>query len=153
MKQLSLPGPTQAALTKALAQLPVLRVNIADTSVSSLTIGLARLNAHTDKSYRIYAPKYPKPQTEGYFILVTDSASGDILGLKRVSWPSPDKNRGANVSKPTTRAMIKLPESEKERMVNVRVVSDSYLGMEWRVEEVEIPAVPRVVDDGLSKKG
>ena len=132
-------------------RLPILRVNVANTSALGLTIGLARLNPHPDKNYRIYSPKYPKPQTEGYFVLVTESTTHDILGLKRISWPSPDKNRGANVSKPTTRATIKLPESASERKVDVRVVSDSYLGMEWRVDGVEIPAPPRVVDDGLKK--
>jgi antiviral helicase SLH1 len=71
------------------------------------------------------------------------------LGLKRVSWPSPDKlrsgnnnnnNQGGNASKPSTRASVRLPESKSERMVRVKVVSDSYLGMEWEIEDVNIPA-------------
>lgn len=76
-------------------------------------------------------------------MLVSDAASGDVLGLKRVSWPSPDKvrNSGANAtSKPSTRALVKLPEFKGERKVDVKVVSDSYLGMEWVVEGVEVPA-------------
>jgi antiviral helicase SLH1 len=82
-------------------------------------------------------------------LLVSDAASGDVLGLKRVSWPSPDKLRsgggnnsqGGNASKPSTRATVRLPESKSERTVRVRVVSDSYLGMEWEVEDVRIPAM------------
>ena len=42
-------------------------------------------------------------------------------------------------------------EAEGERVLNVRVVSDSYIGMEWAVDGVEVPAAPRVVDEG--KKG
>ena len=37
-------------------------------------------------------------------------------------------------------ASVRLPESKSDRMVRVRVVSDSYLGMEWEVEDVKIPA-------------
>jgi antiviral helicase SLH1 len=113
-----------------------------------LSISISRLNPAQNKEYNIFAPRYPKPQTEGYFLLVSDAASGEVLGLKRVSWPSPDKlrsgnynnNQAGNASKPSTRASVRLPESKSERMVRVKVVSDSYLGMEWEVEDVKIPA-------------
>ncbi|KAL1584973.1 hypothetical protein WHR41_06112 [Cladosporium halotolerans] len=142
MKQLNLPAPSHGKALKALAQLPQMRVHVADTSAHSLAVSLARLNPAQNKDYHIYAPRYPKPQTEGYFVLVSDGATGDILGLKRVSWPSPDKvkNPNANASKPSTRAMVKLPPSDKERKVRVQVVSDSYIDMEWAIEEVAIPA-------------
>lgn len=142
MKQLNLPAPSHGKALKALAQLPQMRVNVADTSAHSLAVSLARLNPAQNKDYHIYAPRYPKPQTEGYFVLVSDVTTGDILGLKRVSWPSPDKvkNPNTNASKPSTRAMVKLPPSDKERKVRVQVVSDSYIDMEWAIEEVAIPA-------------
>lgn len=144
LRNLSLPAPTHGKALKALAQLPQLRVNVSDTNPRSLAISLARLNPAQNREYNIFAPRYPKPQTEGYFVLVSDAASGDVLGLKRVSWPSPDKLRGAaasaSVGKPSTRAVVRLPEFKGERKVDVKVVSDSYLGMEWVVEGVEVPA-------------
>jgi antiviral helicase SLH1 len=142
LKQLSLPAPSHGKALKALAQLPQLRVNIASASATSVSISLARLNPTQNDKYNIFAPRYPKPQTEGFFVIVSDAANGDVLGLKRVSWPSPDKVRNpkANPSKPSTRATVRLPPSQGERKVNVQVVSDSYIDMEWRVEEVEVPA-------------
>jgi antiviral helicase SLH1 len=47
--------------------------------------------------------------------------------------------------------VIKLPPASEERKVGVVVLSDSYIGMQWKVENVEVPAPPRVVDDGLKK--
>ncbi|KZF21219.1 Sec63-domain-containing protein [Xylona heveae TC161] len=41
--------------------------------------------------YRIWAPRFPKPQTEGFFIIVADSANDDILALKRANWPPVEK--------------------------------------------------------------
>ncbi len=151
LKQLNLPNAAQDKTLKDLLRLPQLRVNATNVNALGLSITLARLNPFQDRDYRIFAPRYPKPQTEGFFALVSDATTGDILTLKRVSWPSPDQNRGGNIGKPSTRAMIKLPESSVERKVKVSVISDSYIGMEWHVEDVEIPAPPKVVDDGSKK--
>ncbi|KAK5127281.1 hypothetical protein LTR08_004459 [Meristemomyces frigidus] len=151
LKELNLPSVSHAKVFKALSQLPQLRVNVTEVNALGLTVNLARLNVVQDKDYRIYAPKYPKPQTEGYFVIVSDAAKGDIVGLKRVSWPSPEKMRGGNASRPSTRSVIRLPESNMERKMKVMVISDSYIGMEWHVDDVEVPAPPKVVDDGLKK--
>jgi antiviral helicase SLH1 len=134
--------PSHGKALKALAQLPQLRVNVANASASSISISLARLNPTQSDKYNIFAPRYPKPQTEGYFVIVSDAANGDVLGLKRISWPSPDKSRNpkANPSKPSTRATVRLPPSHGERKVNVQVVSDSYIDMQWNVDGVPIPA-------------
>lgn len=49
---------------------------------------------------------------------------------------------------------VKLPQSTGERVLDVRVVSDGYIGMVWKVEGVEVPAPPTVEgDDGKKKKG
>lgn len=142
LKQLSLPVPTHGKALKALAQLPQLRVDVANASATSLSIALARQNPTQNDKYNIFAPRYPKPQTEGYFVIVSDAANGDVLGLKRVSWPSPDKLRNpkANPNKPSTRATIRLPPSHSGRKVNVQIVSDSYIDMQWTVDGVDIPA-------------
>lgn len=148
LKQLGLPPSAHGPALKALAQLPQLRVAVTDANALGLVVNLTRTNAVQSPEYRIYAPRYPKPQTEGYFVLAFDAMTGESVALKRVSWPSPDKSRGGSASKPSTRSTVKLPSSDRERTIKVVVVSDSYIGMEWAVENVEVPAPPRVVDDG-----
>ncbi|KAI7709561.1 Sec63-domain-containing protein, partial [Hortaea werneckii] len=153
LKQVGLPAPVHGKVFKALSQLPQLRVGITDVNALGLTVSLARLNPVTNREYHIYAPRYPKPQTEGYFVVVSDAARGDVVGLKRVSWPSPDKVKGGNISKPSTKATIKLPQSDVERKMKILVISDSYVGMEWHLNEVEVPAPPKVVVDDSKKAG
>ncbi|KAK4495640.1 hypothetical protein PRZ48_012908 [Zasmidium cellare] len=153
LKNVNIPNPSHARILKALSQLPQLRVNVTDINALSLSINLARLNAPLSPEHRIYAPRYPKPQTEGFFAIVIDTASGDILALKRVSWPAKAKGGAAGGGRPSTKVSVRLPESREERVLRVSVVSDSYVGMEWGVEGVEVPAPPRVVDDGMKKKG
>lgn len=150
LKSLGVPNVSHPKIFKVLSQLPQLRVEAQDVNALGLVVHLARLNQAMDREHRIYAPRYPKPQTEGYFVLVSDAAHGDILGLKRVGWQP--ANKGGNAGRPTTRATIKLPPGNGgERKVRVDVLSDSYIGMEWTLAEVDIPAPPRVVDDGLKK--
>lgn len=149
LRHLGVPNVSHAKIFKVLSQLPQLRVEAQDVNALGLVVHLARLNPAMDREHRIYAPRYPKPQTEGYFVLVSDAARGEILALKRVGWQP--ANKGGNASRPTTRAMIKLPPGDGERKVRVDVLSDSYIGMEWTLPEVEIPAPPRVVDDGGKK--
>ena len=148
LKQLNLPNAAHGRIFKALGQLPQLRVNVSDVNALGLSVNLARLNPVQDRDFRIYAPRYPKPQTEGYFVLISDVAKGEIIGLKRVSWPSPERTKGASSSKPSTRSLIKLPDNASERKVKVVAVSDSYIGMEWHVDDVDIPSPPKVIDDG-----
>ncbi|CAK4031933.1 Antiviral helicase SLH1 [Lecanosticta acicola] len=153
LKFLGIPVPSHARVFKELSQLPQLRVGVSDVNALGLTVNLSRVNPLQDRDHRIYAPRYPKPQTEGYFVIVSDAQKGEILALKRVNWPSPQKNRGPGSSKPSTKATIKLPQEDSERRVDVVVVSDSYIGMEWKPPQtVEIPSAPKVVDDGLKKE-
>ncbi|KAF2457723.1 Sec63 Brl domain-containing protein [Lineolata rhizophorae] len=158
----------------AAAALPRLDVSVDGVSAVGLTVNLTRLNAATivgggnggGQEVRMYAPRFPKPQTEGFFVIVTDAASGDVVGLKRVSWPTgnrsgggsggggrgrgkgPAAGAGAGNSRLKTRTMVKLPQSESGRKLNVLVLSDGYIGMKWNVDGVDVPAAPSGGDDG-----
>ncbi|GAB7349890.1 hypothetical protein MBLNU459_g0582t1 [Dothideomycetes sp. NU459] len=154
LKTLDLPSPSQARVFKALSALPQLKVTIADVNALGLTVNIARLNQAQDAEYKMYAPRFPKPQTEGFFLVVSDPSKDEVIALKRVGWHTKDdRKRGANAhrGKPIARSMIKLPPADEERTLEVRVVSDGYIGMEWKVEGIEVPLPPRVVDDGAKK--
>lgn len=162
LKSLGLPPASHGRVLKPLGQLPQLRIQVTDVTALGLSVQFSRINPVQDAAaYRIYAPRYPKPQTEGFFLVVHDAGNGEIYAMKRVSWPSPEKSGGGGGSggrggrggsnRLNTKSSVKLPEAFEERNVKVLVVSDSYIGMEWTVENVEIPPVPKVVDDGLKK--
>ena len=151
MKTLEVPRDLHPQFHKAVGILPHLQTNILEVNARSLTVRLARLNPATQADYRIWAPKYPKPQSEGFFVVLADPVRDEIIALKRVNWAPDEKVRGgerAPGSTPTARALIKLPESTAERRVDVLVVSDAYVGMVWEVEGIEVPPVPQGFDDG-----
>jgi antiviral helicase SLH1 len=96
VKKLNLPP----AFARAASQLPQLSISVGTVSSKGMTVSLTRQNPATSSEYRIYAPRFPKPQTEGYFLIVCsarpDGSDDELLGLKRVSWPPLSKQRGGN---------------------------------------------------------
>lgn len=151
-KQLSVPPHQQPRFAKAAAQLPNLAVSVpaAETTALGITVDLRRLNALTERDAHVYAPRFPKPQNEGWFVLLADPARDDVLAVKRAGWSGGGPGRGVAVgSKPTARVAIKVPETAQGKKLEVIVVSDAYVGLEYRAT-VDVPAAP-VVDDDVDK--
>ncbi|OAA64246.1 dead deah box DNA helicase [Niveomyces insectorum RCEF 264] len=167
-KTLGVPASQQMRFLRAAAMLPNVQVTVDPVTASSLTVHLKRLNALTDRDGRMYAPKFPKPQTEGFFAVVGNLATDEVYAIKRMGWSSGGPSSGGGGGrggsggrtrnaagggsnwKPTARAVIKLPEvAATAGKVDVLVVSDGYAGLEYRTLGVEIPPAPTV--DGIDK--
>ncbi|KAH6635385.1 Sec63 Brl domain-containing protein [Chaetomium sp. MPI-SDFR-AT-0129] len=173
-RSLGVAQPTR--FTKAASSLPHLSISVEDLKTNSLTVQLRRLNPVTEREARMYAPHFPKPQTEGWFVVVGDLERDEVWAVKRVGWrPSAGGNKQGREGKkavvevgdrPVVRAVVKVPDvggagsssgsngSQKPRRVDVLVLSDGYVGMEWTVVPggVELPGTPKV-DGGAEKKG
>ncbi|KAG0650299.1 Meiotically up-regulated 81 [Hyphodiscus hymeniophilus] len=150
LSALRLPMTTSQRFQKAALQLPNLSISLQNLTALSLSVVLTRKNAYTERNGKVFAPRFPKSQTEGWFVVLCREESDEIVALKRVGIAV--GGRG-NLS---ARAEIKLPEDGKGgfdegRRFDVLVVSDAYPGMMYRVKSVEVPDVPRVGDDGKEK--
>ena len=154
-KTLGVPQAQASRFVSAAAALPNISVSVTETTAVSLTVGLKRLNPLSEREGRMYAPRFPKPQTEGWFVIVADVARDEVVAVKRLGWSAgPGASKKLQVgSTPTARATIKLPQADDEqaRKLDVIVVSDGYVGLEHRILGVDIPAPPKV-DDDLDKK-
>ncbi|KAI9760134.1 MAG: hypothetical protein M4579_001854 [Chaenotheca gracillima] len=163
LSTLALPSPADKEFYRAVSILPQLSIAVRETKADSLTIALDRANAPLSPEYRAYTPKFPKAQTEGWFVVVADRAKDEIVALKRIGWPLPTSSTSQNPrasssaaaanqkgSKPrtSTRAVVKLPKLDHPtdageattRLFDVGIFSDAYLGMEQWIKDVEIPA-------------
>lgn len=145
---------------KAVSAIPNVDVSVTDVTALSITVHLSRRNPVTTRDCKVYAPLFPKPQTEGYFVVLADSSKDEILAVKRVGWSAGKDANGKNTiamgSRPASRSVIKVPGVEDgrqwaERKLDVYVVSDAYLGVKWEVKGVEIPPPPRPAVDDVKK--
>jgi antiviral helicase SLH1 len=151
-KKLNVPTSQHNRFARVVSILPNVEVSIAEATALSVTINLKRLNQLVEREARIYAPKFPKPQTESWFVVVADLSHDEVIAVKRVGWTSGPNRKLEAGAKPTARTSIKLPPAAAARKLDVLVVSDAYPGLEYRVEGVDIPAPPSVDDEVLSKK-
>jgi antiviral helicase SLH1 len=153
MKGLQLHPSQVLQFKKAANMIPDLKVDVQNVTALSLTVHLARQSSLADRDGKMFAPKFPKSQTEGWFVILCREGRDEVVAIKRVGWNSQKGTGDGN--RPNARALIKFPDVdgaiEDGRKFDVWVASDGYLGMLYKVEGVEIPDVPRVVDDG--KKG
>ena len=180
MDVLKIPQVSRREFLRVVSFLPDLDVSAADAGREdgSLTITIKRRNELKDREGRVYAPRFPKPQSEGYFVVITASGTENVLGLKRANWPGIAS--GANTTgvrqkggaggsgrrggKLEANVRMRVPEElglAGDVKVDVLVMSDAYPGMEWRVEGVIVPQVVRqeeevktvtvAVDEGLIK--
>ena len=98
--------------------------------------------------------------------MLSYSSTDEIIALKRVNWADPTRSgpsgRGRQAQKQIANgggaklhasAKVSLPPEAQGMKVDVSLYSDSYIGMVWKIEGVEIPAAPVVVDDGKKKEG
>ncbi|KAL8747921.1 MAG: hypothetical protein Q9190_000245 [Brigantiaea leucoxantha] len=165
LQNIGIPSPRLSESFKTLDILPKLSVKITDISAVGLTVNLTRLNRSATPDHRIFAPRFPKPQTESFFAIVTDPIEDEIVALKRISWPTKDGEKGRGNTNLNTRnapaaaaaaaakARFKLEPGTRQRKVEVWVISDAYVGMEWKVAGVEIPASTTIsVVSGEEKK-
>ncbi|KIW20324.1 hypothetical protein PV08_00899 [Exophiala spinifera] len=169
----------RSQFVKAVNMLPDISVG-AGGDTDALQVTLKRGNRLQNSEARIYAPKFPKPQTEGYFVLVLpvgakraasagDVKGIDILALKRASWAVTAKDKsGHSRALDISNTKVKVPvldgTSDGQVKVDILVMSDAYPGMEWWLENVVVPvATPKDVgtavqtvqvnvDEGLTKK-
>lgn len=143
-----------------ISRLPVVKLDLANLTAVNFTLNLTRQNPARSGpgGVRIYAPRYPKPQTEGYFVIVSYAGTDEIIALKRVGWNDSGSGSGRGAGKRNNAggaklqgsARISLPREARGKKADVSVLSDAYLGMKWKLEGVDLPSAPEV-EDGKAK--
>ncbi|KAF8448347.1 Sec63 Brl domain-containing protein [Terfezia claveryi] len=122
-----IPRAHQSSFHNAVAAIPDLAVKIVSASPDKVEITLIRKNPALNPDFRIYAPRFPKTQTEGWFVILGDVKSGSIYALKRVGWPLQQKWTGGSGFKSIANTTLMLPPGFRPGMsLTAIVVSDGY---------------------------
>jgi activating signal cointegrator complex subunit 3 len=129
-------GMTNAEIAKAFrvcASLPVINVwwsmetdAFGPEDEAMVSVTLERLN----RSAQVIAPKFPKPKSEGHWLVLGCEAQGELLAVKRVT-----------VRNGTTQASLifytdDLDPGDGNVTLSLYLISDSYLGLD---QQYDIP--------------
>lgn len=139
----------QSRFVKAIGNIPDLKIQATEITALQISLSISRQNPAPSEN-RMYAPCFPKPQTEGFFVMLVESGKDEIIALKRLGWPQTRYQISGGKAK--ARSSLKIPQSDDERRMDVIVMSDGYIGMEWRLDGLDVPRGP-VVDLENDKKG
>lgn len=86
------------------------------------------------QDFNIHAPHYPKPQHEGWWLMLVDREADDILALTRVSPVNAAVTNGRKTvapSAPLTSTLRFVAPQERGRFeYSILMVSDGYLGLD-----------------------
>ena len=70
---------------------------------------------------RAYTPRFPKAKDEGWWVLIGEVDSGELLALKRL---------GSVRGKTTTNLAFSTPEEPCRKIYTLYLISDCYLGLD-----------------------
>ncbi|KAJ3300578.1 activating signal cointegrator 1 complex subunit [Borealophlyctis nickersoniae] len=87
------------------------------------------------QEYRIHSPRFPKPQFEGWWVVLGDVAGDNLIALKRVS-PAARGSGGlgsGNDGRLATNLKFRAPEEEGDAELTLFAVSDGYLGLDQQI--------------------
>ena len=76
---------------------------------------------HQGRNTRAHAPKFPKMKDEGWWALIGEVDSGELLALKRVGYVR---------SRTVTTLAISAPEGPCRKIITLYLISDCYLGLD-----------------------
>ncbi|RKF59682.1 putative helicase mug81 [Erysiphe neolycopersici] len=142
-----IPAETISRFNKAANMIPDLSIKVRSVTASTLILNISRKNSLTHSGNKMYAPYFPKPQTEGFFALICSEKNDEIIALKRVGWSS-------NNGKPSTIVTFQLPEGRiqnEANKVDIWVISDGYLNMSWKIKAIQIPWIPPAMPSTTEK--
>ncbi|KAL4233009.1 activating signal cointegrator 1 complex subunit [Mactra antiquata] len=90
-----------------------------------IQVHLNRINKNRKNDRKAYSPRFPKPKDEGWFLIVGEVESRDLVALKRVPYIQ---------GKSEIQMSVYMPENPGRVIYTVYLMSDSYLGLDQQYD-------------------
>ncbi|CAA18663.1 putative helicase mug81 [Schizosaccharomyces pombe] len=111
------------SLVNSLISYPKMNIEVSQSSSDKLLLYLRRLNQPLNPDFYIFAPLFPKPQSEGFFVLIIDSETQELFAIRRASFAGRRNDDSIRLS---LRISMDIPPTCRNRNVKVMVVCDGY---------------------------
>ena len=89
---------------------------------------------------KAHTPKFPKPKDEGWFLVIGDVESKELVALKRVPCIR---------SKSTVQMAVYMPETTGRVIYTVYLMSDSYLGLDQQYD-ICLDVIPQSLESQVN---
>ncbi|VEU23061.1 DEKNAAC104164 [Brettanomyces naardenensis] len=102
---------------KVASTIPVGAFKISQDSLDEVTVEIDHKNHSYRSDFKVYAPRFSKPQRETWFVMICDLQKDELIAIKRES-----PRRHANIDKVVGK--IKVEDSLRGKTVDVIAMSD-----------------------------
>ncbi|BES93589.1 activating signal cointegrator 1 complex subunit [Nesidiocoris tenuis] len=109
------------------------RMDVCACAEYTVSVALERLNRPTER--RAYAPRFHKPKSEGWILILGDVERAELLALRRVAFAQ----RKTNVQ-----LIFQTPEKLGPVNFTLYVLSDTYLGLDQQYE-IQMNVIPNEI--------
>ncbi|KAK9491575.1 Sec63 Brl domain-containing protein [Lipomyces doorenjongii] len=117
---LKVPEKSKPEFLKVLSSIPIVEVDLRQTQ-ETMVVRIERKRPPLTTDYKCYSPKFPKPQYEGWFLILCSKSSDELLLIKRVRPKS-----GTPWQRPIV-VSLEIPPTITGREVDFICISDMYL--------------------------
>ncbi|CAG2249935.1 ASCC3 [Mytilus edulis] len=105
-----------------------------------LRVNMDRINKIKKHDSKAFAPRFPKPKDEGWFLLVGDIENKEVVALKRVGYI-----RGRS----SQQIAIIMPDIVGRVIYTVYMMSDSYLGLDQQYD-ICLDVIPASIESQVN---
>ncbi|KAK3097620.1 hypothetical protein FSP39_011463 [Pinctada imbricata] len=88
-------------------------------------VNLQRINKSRKSDSKAFTPRFPKPKDEGWFLIIGDIESREVIALKRVSYVRHTSKQ---------QLAIYTPENTGRVIYTIYLMSDSYIGLDQQYD-------------------
>ncbi|EEB05874.1 ATP-dependent RNA helicase Slh1 [Schizosaccharomyces japonicus yFS275] len=122
LAKLSLVPESMDALYAATSAYPDMDIHVSQKSPELVHLQIRRCNPPLNPDFHIYSEKFPKPQTEGWFVLIGNPQTDELFAIRRASM----LGKNSAQQKLTLRLRLDIPAPCQGQNAKVYVISDSY---------------------------
>ncbi|CDK26415.1 unnamed protein product [Kuraishia capsulata CBS 1993] len=122
--RLSVPGRQKREFVRIASRLPTGTIKVYQDDSDLLKVQLDHENAPLNPEFKVYCPKFSKPQRETWFVVLCDISTNELFAIKRASPRFMDRNHSAVACEVT------IPDSLKGRTLDLLCLSD-FMNMDY----------------------
>ncbi|CAG8667907.1 5396_t:CDS:2, partial [Funneliformis caledonium] len=108
----------------------------------NFVVSLKRVKNFSGYDGKVYAPRFPKPQYESWWLVFGDKSNDSIIEMKRINMRNGPFGEFSNEH--TSKLKLTAPEREGKYQYTIFLISDGYLGIdqqydvEFHVKDVKV---------------
>ncbi|ORX42129.1 Sec63-domain-containing protein [Piromyces finnis] len=108
------------------SKIPILKAG----GVYNINITMKRLRPHSDNTFKIYTPEFPKVQHESWWVVLGDEETNELIVLKRLGFAKKTANKTSTDDRFVSLEFVVPHDLIGSQELTIYLISDGYIGLD-----------------------